>query len=186
MNLAIKLIVVMIIGYHSLRFFQLMIKMKQKSLLPITAEERWQIRKFPQKPVKPPNFVNQKWGILMYSLMLLFMLVIFLLGLLGQFNGSYYLILLIPLLQSHHLFPMFAILEEGIIIGNRYVPWSSVKSYRIVSIDSNHRYYGYEKEVNSGFEFILKGTFFRSSVLVTSHEMKEKLTKLLDKHLFEE
>jgi hypothetical protein len=183
MSIAIQVMVLLIFGYNCYRFLQLLLKMNQKALLPVSKEESIDLRKFPQKTVEPPTYANQKWGILLYTMLLSFMLVMFLLGLFRQFNWSYYLILLIPLFQSHNLFHLFAVLEEGILTGNRYIPWSRIRSYRFEPIDQNHRYYGYGKEVNSGYELILKGKFFSSSVIVTSELMKESLSKTLEKGL---
>jgi len=48
-----------------------------------------------------------------------------------------------------------------------------------VPIDIKHKYYGFSKEANDGYELKIKTNGFPISCVVTSIEMKEKLTSVL-------
>ncbi|CAG9607594.1 hypothetical protein NEOCIP111885_01286 [Pseudoneobacillus rhizosphaerae] len=91
--------------------------------------------------------------------------------------------LLLLLTRSYNFLNLFLVFEDGILSGNRFITWRRIKSFHFVPIDVNHKYYGYEKEVNSGYELIIKGTLKSVSVIITSDEMRDKLSMLLNEHL---
>lgn len=172
------------IGYFSYKFIQVLIKMKQKVILLITHEEIAVIRKHPDKLVDFPTYSKQKVGIIIYSTMLLFVIVMFLLGAFFQlFGWSLYLLLFLPIANSYNLLNLFAVVEDGLLSGNRFIPWKKIKSFHFVPIDINHKYYGFSKEANNGYELRIQTRGLPISCVVTSIEMKKKLTSFLSKHV---
>ncbi len=162
-------------------FIQVLIKMKQAVLLPMNIAELGVIRKYPQKVVDPPVYSKQKVGIILYSFMLLFIIVMFIAGYKsGEMDWTFYLLFLLPLSYSHDLLNLFAFVEDGILCGSRFIPWNKIRSYQIVPININHKYYGYSIEVNEGYEVIIKTKVRSFSCIVTSDQVKEKMVKLLN------
>jgi hypothetical protein len=158
--------------------------MNRKVLVPATNEETAAIRKSPQKQVDFPTYSSQKWGIIIYSSMLLVVLVLYYMGtLINKFDWSFYLLLFLPLANSRNLFNLFGVLEDGILSGSNFIAWKRIKSFQFVPIDTSHKYYGYSKDVNNGYELIIKGKIFSESCIVTSNEMKLKLTKILNENV---
>jgi hypothetical protein len=179
-----NLLFFIILSYYSFKFVQVLVKMKRNVVIPANVEEIVSIRNYPQKHVDFPTYSKQKRGIFIYALMVLFVFTMSLIGsLINKFDWTFYLLLFLPLSQSYNLLNLFVVLEDGIISGNRFIAWRRIKSFNFVPIDVNHKYYGYEKEVNSGYEVIIKGTLLSVSVIITSDEMKERLSKLLNEHL---
>src|SRR5699024_2897419 len=173
-----------VIGYFCFKFIQLLMKMRQKIILPITNEDISAIRKHPEKPVDFPTYSKQKAGIIMYSIMLLFVIVMFLLGVFFQlFDWSLYLLLFLPIANSHSLLNLFAVVDDGLLSGSRFVAWKKIKSFHFVPIDPNHKYYGFSREANDGYELKIKTKGFPISFVVTSDEMKETLNKALGEHV---
>lgn len=183
LKIIMDILFLIVIGYLIYTFIQTLLKMKGKVILPITNEEVSTIRKYPEKPIEKPTFSNQKLGIILYSILILFVIVMFLLGLwFDLFTWSVYLLLLLPMANSNNLLNMFAIVEDGLLSGNRFISWNKIKSYRFLPIDINHKYYGYSKEANKGYELKIKTIGFPVSCIITSEEMKEKLDKILSEH----
>src|SRR5690625_2624261 len=173
-----------VIGYFSYKFIQVLIKMKQKAILPATNEERAAIRKIPGKEIDFPTYSKQKVEIIIYSFMLLFVIVVFLLGILsGYFGWSFYLLFFLLLSYSYNLLNLFAIVDGGLLSGSRFIAWHQIKSFHFIPIDINHKYYGYTKEVNEGYELKMKAKFLSTSCIITSAEMKEKLSNVLTEHV---
>ncbi|KAA9016948.1 hypothetical protein [Niallia endozanthoxylica] len=177
MKLVFNILFLMAVVYYTYRFVQLLIKMNQTIIVPATDSEKNAVRIFPQKVVNSPTYSKQKWGIILYSFMLLFVIAMFIIG--WDLNWSYQLLLLLPLVHSRNSFNLFAIVEAGLLCGNRYIAWKQIKSFQIIPIDQNHRYYGYTKEVNEGYEFIIKAKGHSCSVITTSNEMKDRLTSMI-------
>lgn len=147
-------------------------------------EESNFLRRFPQKPVGPPTLSGQKCGIIIYACMLLFLIAMFVFGVMENFfQWSYFLLLLLPLTNTNNLLNIFALVDGGIISGNQFIPWKKMKSYRFLEIDKNHKFYGYSKEVNNGYELIIKAKGFTTYCIVTTEEMKERLEKLIMEHI---
>src|SRR5699024_4446221 len=99
-----------VIAYLGYKFIQVLIKMKQKVILPTTNEERAAIRKIPGKEVDLPIYSKQKIGIIIYSFMLLFVIAVFVFGILSyNFVWSFYLLFFLPLSYSYNLLNLFNI-----------------------------------------------------------------------------
>jgi hypothetical protein len=173
-----------ILAYFLFRFGRVVMKMKKTIIVPTNTEEIVSIRNYPLKHVDFPTYSKQKWGILLYTLVLLFVCTMYVVGILiKQFDWTFYLLLFLPLSHSTNLLNIFVVLEDGILSGNRFISWKRIKSFQVVPIDKNHKYYGYEKEVNHTYELILKGTLLSVSVIVTSEELVEKLSKIIHEHI---
>ncbi|GAB3055623.1 hypothetical protein GCM10027286_18930 [Virgibacillus ainsalahensis] len=169
------------IGYVSYKFIQVMMKMRQRVILPTTNEEIDAIRKHPEKKVDFPTYSKQKAGIIIYSLLLLFVICMFCLGVFLQlFDWSLYMLLLLPMAHSYNLLNLFAVVDDGILSGSRFVAWNKIKSFQFIPIDINHKYYGFSKEVNNKYELKIRAKFYFTSCVVTSDEMKEKLNNILN------
>jgi hypothetical protein len=183
MKLLLSVIFLIIIVYHRFKFVQLLIKMNRKIILPTTKEELLTIRKYPQKAVVEPVYSKHKVGIIVYFLMLIYLIVMFIIGAVNKdINWSFYLLLFLPLIYSHNLLNVFACVDGGLLSGSRFVNWKTIKSFEFIPIDANHKFYGYSKEVNNGYELKIKTKGFPISCIVTAEETKEKLTNLLDEH----
>src|SRR5690606_26250731 len=115
----------------------------------------------PQKTIDFPTYSKQKVGIILYFLMLLYLIVMFILGTVSRtIDWPFFFLLLLPLSYSHNFLNLFAIMDDGLISGSRFIAWKRIKSYHFVPIDANHKYYGFSKEVNSGYELEIKGKLF--------------------------
>lgn len=183
LKLLMDILFFIFIGYFSYQFILMLLKMKQKVILPVTHEEIAVIRKHPDKRVDFPTYAKQKVGIIIYSCMLLLVIVMFLLGAFFQlFGWTLYLLIFVPLANSYNLLNLFAVVEDGLLSGNRFIPWKKIKSFQFVPIDINHKYYGFSKEANDGYELRIKTIGFPASCVVTSIEMKKKLINILKKH----
>jgi hypothetical protein len=157
--------------------------MKQKIILPTTKEEWLTIRKYPQKVVEELTYAKHKVGIIVYFLMLIYLVVMLIIGAENQnMDWPFYLILFLPLTYSHNLLNVFAIVDGGVLSGSRFVNLKTMKSFDFIPIDANHKFYGYSKEINNGYELKIKTKVFPISCFVTSEETKEKLTKILSEH----
>jgi len=183
MKLLLDAVFFVIIGYYCIRFIQVLIRMSSKIIFPITPEERAVIRKQPDKVLDPPTYSKQKVGIIIYSIMLLFIISMYFIGLtFNEINWSIYLLVFTPLTTSSNLLNLFAVTRDGIMSGMRFVPWDKMKSYEFVRIDLNHKYYGFSKEVNNKYELIIQTKSFPINCIVTSDEMKERLENILNQH----
>ena len=173
-----------VISYYSYKFILILLKMNQNVIVPIKNEELAFIRKHPQKTVDLPLYSKQKLGIIMYGAMLLFVIVMFIVGVfINNLDWQFYLLLFLPLTYSHDLFNLFAFSKDGVLSGSRFVPWKRVKSFQFIPIDVKHKLYGYSTEVNNGYELIIKTKGFSVRGIVTTNEMKEKLTNILNEHV---
>ncbi|MDQ0971556.1 hypothetical protein QFZ31_001434 [Neobacillus niacini] len=183
MKLLLSVILLIIIVYQSFKFVQLLIKMKQKIFLPTTNEELLTIRKYPQKAVVELAYSKHKVGIIVYFFMHIYLVVMLIIGGVNKnMDWSFYLLLFLPLIYSHNLLNVFAIVEGGVMSGSRFAAWKTMKSFDFIPINANHKFYGYSKEVNNGYELIIKTKVFPVSCIITSEETKEKLTKILSEH----
>jgi hypothetical protein len=185
LKLVLSIFFILALGYNLYKFVQLLLKMKKDILLPATLEESQSLRKIPEKVVVLPTYSNHKSGIIVYFLLLLFIVVMYILGIITDgIIWSYDLVLIFSLTHTYHLLNMVAIVDEGLLYGSRFIPWKEIKSFEFVPIDLNHKFYGYSKEINNnGYELIIKKRFFSVSCILTSEEMKGKMTEILNKHL---
>ncbi|WP_397539154.1 hypothetical protein [Rummeliibacillus pycnus] len=183
MILFLNIVFLIIIGYFCYRFIQLLTKLKKDKIFPITNEELIAIRTYPQKVVSLPTFSKQKTAIILYFFIILFVIGMYIIDVVyKKFDTSFYLLAFLPLTYSHNLLNLFAIINEGVLSGTRFVPWKRIKSFQFVPINLNHGYYGYSKEVNDGYELKMIAKFSTISCIVTTDEAKEKLTKILSEH----
>lgn len=97
----------------------------------------------------------------------------------NDFQWSYYLLVLLPFAHTHNLLNMFAISNQGILKGSRFIPWRKIKSYSFASIDYNSNFYGFSKEVNQGYELTIKTNYRTFKCMVTTDEMKERMNHIL-------
>lgn len=171
-----------LIAYFAYRFIQVLFKMRQPALFPVTEGDLASIRKHPTKPIDLPKLSNQKTGIFIYSGMLVFVMVMYSLGVADDgWSFPFYLLLVLPFSYSQDTLNLFAITEDGILSGVRFIPWKRVKSFEFVPIDMNHKYYGFSKEVNESaheLKITIKGITI--SCVVTSEETKNKLENVLN------
>ncbi|WP_026907338.1 hypothetical protein [Paucisalibacillus globulus] len=185
MNAIIGIIYVLVTGYHIVNFAKVLGRMNEKTMFPIDDYEVSEIRIIPEKPLDPPTYKAQKWGIIVYAIILVFLLVVFFIAASFKLDQwSVLLILLLPLIHSRNLMNMFVLSEDGILTGGEFIPWKSLTSFEFKRIDINHKYYGYSKDVNdTGYELVIKKRFFSISCIVLTDEMKEKLTRRLSEHI---
>ncbi|MGD6943179.1 hypothetical protein ACQCT6_14265 [Cytobacillus gottheilii] len=180
MKFFMMVIFFLIIGFYAFKFLQLLVKMKQKPVLPLTIEDLQDIRKNPQTPVEFPSFSKHKTGLIIYALLLVYLSVMVWMGVFyWDLEWALYLCIFLPLIHTNNLLNLFAVLNDGLLCGTRFIPWKNIKSFRFVEINQNHRFYGYGKEVNSGYELKIQTKFLPVSCIVTSERMKDKLTEIM-------
>src|SRR5690625_7720894 len=81
--------------------------------------------------------------------MLLFVIAVFLFGILSDYFGwSFYLLFFLPLSYSYNLLNLFAIVEVSLLSGSRFIVWLQIKFFYFVPIVINYKYYVYSKELN--------------------------------------
>ncbi|MBC5637964.1 hypothetical protein H8S33_14300 [Ornithinibacillus sp. BX22] len=189
MKITIGILFFTVIAYHLFHFIRLLIKMKENVVFPVNEAESSAVRKFPDKKLEPPTYKSQKVGIIFYSFLLVFMIGFFtIFASVQEFNNwLIFLFILLPFSYSHDLFNLFAVLEDGLLVGSRFIPWKRVKSVQFKRIDINHRYYGHDKEVNDkGYEMIINKGLSSKNCIVASSEMKEKLTEVIQERMMQQ
>src|SRR5690625_6095270 len=135
-----------VIGYFNYKFIQVLRKMKQKAILPATNEERAAIRKIPGKEIDFPTYSKQKVAIIIYSFMLLFVIAVFLFGILS--HNSFYLLFFFPLSYSYNLLNLFAIVKCVLLSGSRFIAWHKINSFHFIHINIILKYYDYTISLN--------------------------------------
>lgn len=185
--LYLKLLFFLVFGYYVYHFIQIIFRMESKKIFPKSEDEILDLRKLPEKPLDYPSLKKQKVGILLYGGALLFVFIMYVLLFFffdseNGFDWILYITLLLPF-SYVDLLNLFAIFDDGILIGNKFVPWGRLKGYHFIPIDMNHRFYGYDRKVNSGYELEFKGKVFSYNCIVITDEMKVTLEKLLDSHI---
>lgn len=179
-----SLLFFILLFYLSFRFFRLLLKMRQPVVFPMTREDWKAIRVRPEKEVGLPNVSNQKTGVLTNGLLLVLLTAVALVDVfIAKQNWPIFIVFIPALLNLTKVWNLFAVQEEGILCGERFLPWKRIQSYQFIPIDLNHHFYGFSSEVNEGWEFMIKTKFSTISCLVTTEEVKEKLTGLLDEQL---
>ncbi|WLR51293.1 hypothetical protein LC040_19485 [Bacillus tianshenii] len=131
--------------------------------------------------VAPPNLKAQKGNIIIWGLIILILTVVaFFIMISEKVDIFAFLLLLVPLANTPRLISLFAISDEGVICGERFLKWNRVKSFQFIPITPNHKYYGYSRQTNEGYELKLSArVFFPISYIVTSEETKERLSDVL-------
>src|SRR5690625_7503117 len=109
--------------------------------------------------------------------MLLFVIAVFLFGILS--HNSFYLLFFFPLSYSYNLLNLFAIVKGGLLSGSRFIAWHQIKSFHFIPIDINHKYYGYTKEVNEGYELKVKAKYLSKNYIFTSVEQIVKFSNFI-------
>lgn len=184
MKLFLDIIFFIILGYLCFRFVQVLIKMKQAVIFPTTNEELTSIRKHPEKVIDAPTYSAQKLGIIIYASLLLFVVIVYFLGLYFEiFNFSFYILLLLPFTYSIDVLNLFAVTKDGILSGVRFISWNKIKSFDFIPIDIHHKYYGFSKEANNGYELKMTTKGISISCVITSEKVKVNLSKLLNEHI---
>jgi hypothetical protein len=183
LKIGIGSVFLLFILFKVYQLFQVLLKMRRPIQFPANNDEALDIRRFPQKALKYPTYANLRGGLITYSIILMILVAVFISSmLLEEFDWPFYFLFIIPLINSNNLLHLFAVVENGIIIGHRFIPWKRMKSFHFVQVDINHNYYGFSKEVNEGQELKIKTAFATKSLLVTSKSAQEKLTNLLVDH----
>ncbi|WP_085993278.1 hypothetical protein [Oceanobacillus senegalensis] len=181
MEVLLDIFLFTVVYYYCHQFILLLIKM-EGSILP-TKKELESIRIRPEKTIDFPSFSQQKWGMIIYSISLLIVIIVLLLGaFVMDFGRFFQLLLFIPLFNLQTLLNLFAVVEGGILSGSRFVPWEKIKSFEFVRIDVNHKFYGYSKEVNNQYELVMKTRLFPVTCIVTRDDMKERLQTILTEY----
>lgn len=179
MKLFTSLLLFAAISYYLFQFLRFLKKRKEKIMIPGTQEERAAIRKDPQS--KKPH---QKGNLMTYTFILTLIIALYGLGIaFSNDRWSFNFMLLLLLINSSNLLNGFAIVEDGLLSGGRFIPWRKIREFKFVPIDLNHKYYGYSQEVNQGYELKIKGRWITETCIVTTEEMKVKLTNILSDHV---
>lgn len=184
MKLVLDIFFFFVIIYFCYQFVQVVFHVKQGVTFPYTKEELNGLRKHPTKPLNPPTMAGQKVGIYIYGGLLIFCILIYLLGIYYQISElTFYLMLILIFTYADFGINIFAIHQKGIVSGVRFVPWKMIRSFQFVPIDTNHRFYGYSKEANEGYELIIKTKLINLRCIVTDERLKEELEILLKENL---
>jgi hypothetical protein len=184
MKLILEVLFLLFIIYFSYHYIILITKMKKTALIPSDKNDLRAVRKFPQKTADSPVISENKLGLIMYAVMLVFLIAMFIFGKYTmKFSWTYLYLMFIPLINAKDLLNVFAIYDDGFISGSRFVPWKDLKSFQFKKIDLNHKYYGYSPEVNEGYELILKTKMSSHSLVVTEEEVKESLARILEEQV---
>lgn len=190
MKLVMHLLFAIIILYFSYHFIQtiVMIRTMNKQLIfPITDNERLSLYIYPQKHIMKPTFSKQKVGIILYSVIFIYVITMYIFALyFSAWDVSILLLLLLPLLHSGNILNLFAITNKGIFRGTRFMKWKDIQSYELIPIDFNHKYYGSSKRINGGYELKINTKGISSSCIVTEESMKEKIQQILEERGIEE
>lgn len=157
--------------------------MKQATVFPISEEDIKAIRRQPNRALDLPVLSHQKRGVRGLGLLLLLFLF---LGVVDAYYGAaewYHYALLLPAsLGSNQAWNLFAIVEDGVLCGGRFVPWKRIQSYRFEELHMNHPAY-YSPEVGCAYELKIKTKLSAVTCIVTSEAAKEKVAGLLDAHV---
>ncbi len=183
MKIVMDVLFFIVIILYTYRFITVLVKLKKEKIFPINKEDADSIKKYPGKPLYEPTYTGQWPAILIHSVLLIFITIMFILGaFFSMFNWTLYLLIFLPIANSYQLFNLFAVLDDGILSGSQFIRWKRIKSYQFSPINVNHRFYGYSKDVNDGYEFKINIKLMTTSVAITSLVTKEKLERLLNKY----
>ena len=165
-------------------YLRQIIKMNQTATFPVTKEDVTAIRRQPKAPIALPRIAHQKLGFYINGIVILILLFLLIAKMLGYFSEWTYFSILFPMLINYNqTWNVFAIMDNGVLCGGRFIPWKRIQFYEFKPIDNDHRYYGYVPEVNGGYELEIKTKFTSVNCIVTSEAAKDKLSGILDAHL---
>ncbi|GAA0292408.1 hypothetical protein GGQ92_002651 [Gracilibacillus halotolerans] len=186
METALFIIIILFVIYIIYRFIVLLTKMRQPILYPTTDQEWSSTHVYPQKKIRPPRPSYQKGGVLLYACTIIYFTVVLVLWFYFEtISWPLLLLAIVPYLQMHTVFNMFAVVQDGMLCGGRFIRWKFIKSYEWYPINTNHRFYGFGEEVNNGYELKLKTKFIAlpASLIVTDTSVKQNLTKTLNQYV---
>lgn len=184
MKLVLDIFFFFIILYFCYQFVQVVLHVKQGVTFPFTDKQLTGIRKHPTKPLNLPTMEGQLLGILIYGGLLTIVILIYLLGIYYQIKElTFYFMLILIFTYANFGLNLFAVHQKGIISGVRFVPWKMVRSFHFETIDQNHRYYGYSKEANDGYELKIKTRLLTINCIVIDEMTKEELKLLLEERV---
>lgn len=180
-NMIVNILFILIFLYFTYHFLLVLINMKRPITFPKTEGELSQVCKFPDRPLRFPTYRAQLGGIILNSFVLLLIMTILLVATFTEVTiFPLQFLLFLPLANTQQMFNQVAITENGILCGGRFVPWRNMKQYQVISIDVNHRYYGYSREVNEGFEVRVRTNLFPLTFIALNDETKLKIIERLE------
>lgn len=182
----IEITVLVAMLYYTFRLIQVLVKMRQTIIFPSTVQEVKALRKYPQKTVDNPTYKYQKSGFLLNILAVLFIAAMFSIGMITEALGSnHYLFMLAFLVYSYLMLQLnlFAVIDDGLLIGSRFIPWERIKKLYFTPIDVDHRYYGHTKEANGGYVLKIKTRIGFRQVIIMSEDLKHQLSQLMHEHV---
>ena len=182
MQTAIFILFVIFVLYIVYRFGLLLFKMKQPMIYPESDKEMAFIHIYPQKTIQLSRPSFQKGGLILYGCMIIYFVVVLLLWIYFEsISWPLLLLAIVPYLQIQHVFNMFAILQDGVLFGGRFIRWKYIQSYEWIEINTNHLIYSFGEELNNGYELKIKTKLLSLpvSLIVTDKEVKEDLTETL-------
>ncbi|SHH26152.1 hypothetical protein [Virgibacillus chiguensis] len=186
METLFMIFVLLALVYYIFRIIQVIVKLKQAHIFPLTNEERRTIRKHPQKITAPPTVEGQKLGLLANVAFLFFIASMFsIVYITDVFSWHQYLFMLFFLMYAYFMLPLnlVAVKQDGILIGTRFLSWKHIHSIKAVAIYKNHKFYGYSSDVNIGFVVKIKYKFGFTSFVVTSEKTLKQLLKICQEHV---
>lgn len=182
MKLMMQLFFAMIVVYFSYHFIRTIVMIRtvnKQMIFPMTDNERLSLCIYPQKHILKPTFTEQKVGIILYSVIFIYVITMYIfVWYFSAWNESIFLLLLLPFLHSGNILNIFAMTNKGIFRGTRFIKWKNIQSYELIPIDFNHKFYGASKEVNGGYELKINTKTFPASFIVTKDSTKEKIVAI--------
>lgn len=170
-----------IITFFAIAFFRVLLAMRDDILFPIELEDLQSVKITPLKHVKSPTFSEQKVGIIVYAIAILFAaaMIFTLWHFQLELVPLLFFMAIAPLFHTKDLLNQFAVTKTGVMAGVRFMGWKQMKYYEWINIDKNHFHYGHAEDVNNSYELKIYGKLFSISCIVTTEETKEKLTGIL-------
>ncbi|MGR6897378.1 hypothetical protein [Rummeliibacillus sp. TYF-LIM-RU47] len=175
--LLLYLILLAVLLYFTANFIRLVYKLKGPVIFPLTIQDQENIKIFPQRKNARQSLKAIKESAFLYVIALMIAYGALIYSYLISINT--FILAVIPIINIKNLLNLFAIVDEGLVIGNKYIPWRKMKSFNFQPIDFNHPYYGYSKEINNGYELVIKKQLFSVSCIVTDEDTKHKLQNIL-------
>lgn len=175
--LFLYLILLAVLLYFAANFIRLVYKLKGRVIFPLTTQDQENIKIFPQRKNARQSLKAIKESAFLYVIALMIAYGALIYSYLISINT--FILAVIPIINIKNLLNLFAIVDEGLVIGNKYIPWRKMKSFNFQPIDFNHPYYGFSKEINNGYELVIKKQLFSVSCIVTDEDTKHKLQNIL-------
>lgn len=184
MYLFLALFIFILLFYYVFNLIRLIGALNRPKLLPANEADVKLIRMHPQKgkyDMAEPTLRGQRFGLMMYGVILLVIAGFFYTALFTDFGDWYILIVaIVPMFQMGNIVSAFAVLEDGVIVGSKFLSWSEIKGYEYVPIDVNNKFYGYDSEFNdSGYVVRFHQTILSKNGVIANDEMKARLDKIL-------